>query len=145
MPGAITIVDVETGAAAPIGHYAHAVELDNGIIHLSGQKAWNPETGELVAGDVETQTGVVFDNIEGVLRHLGLTLEHVTRIQCHLARVEDYEAFNRAYARRLGAHRPARTTLAGYQLRGGALVELVADAYRPASSIPPHPQPRERP
>lgn len=140
-PAAITIVDVPEGAAQPIGHYAHAVELDNGIVYLSGQKAWDPVTGDLVPGDVEAQTGIVFDNIEGVLRHLGLTLSHVTRISCHLARVEDYEAFNRAYARRLGGHRPARTTLAGYQLRGGAAVELVAEAYRPAASGPRSPTP----
>lgn len=118
------------GAASPIGHYSQAVKLPNGLVLFSGMKAWHPETGELTGSSIGQQTDLVFDNLEASLSHLGLTLSNVIRIQCHLAHEQDYGEFNAAYARRLGNSRPVRTTLAGYSLRGGALVELVADAYR---------------
>ena len=116
------------------GHYSHAVVLPNGMVALSGQKAWHPISGELMAGDIETQTRAAFHNVATILRGVGLSLASVVRIQCHLASVEHYERFNVVYADILGPHRPARTTLAGYELRDGALVELVVDAFTEGSS-----------
>lgn len=124
-----------SGVAPPIGHYSHVVELGNGLVYLSGQKAWHPETGKLIAGDVVEQTLLVFDNIERILAAVDLNLSNIVRIGCHLANVEHYEPFNAVYERRLGSHKPARTTLAGYALRGGALVELVVEAYRPQRAV----------
>lgn len=116
------------------GHYSHAVELPNGFVCIAGQKAWDPTSGNLIAADITTQTGLVFDNIEGILRQLGLRLNDVIRIQCHLADISHYDAFNTVYTERLGEARPARTVLGGYDLREGALVELVVDAFRPVST-----------
>jgi 2-iminobutanoate/2-iminopropanoate deaminase len=105
------------------------VERPDGTVLLSGQKAWDM-TGRLVAEDITAQTHRVLDNIEAILGELGLGLDDVARVQCHLADVDHYDAFNAVYEQRLGAHRPARTTLGGAALRGGALVELVVDAWR---------------
>ena len=123
---------VEQGAPAPIGHYSHYVELDNGVVYLSGQKAWKPENGELLQGDMRVQTELVIDNIEAILIGIGLSLDNVTRVQCYLSGEAEYRSFNEVYARRLGDHLPARSVLVNCGLRGGALVELVADAYRGA-------------
>lgn len=118
-------------AVPAIGHYSHACELPNGVIYLSGQKAWDPRTGVLIDGPIDTQVERIFSNLEEILAQLGLDLTAVTRISCFLADVDaDYETFNRAYAAGLGAHKPARTVIGGCSLRGGALVELVAEAYR---------------
>jgi 2-iminobutanoate/2-iminopropanoate deaminase len=127
----ITITESVPGVAPPLGHYSHVVELGNGTVYLSGQKAWHPQTGKLIDGDVVEQTELVFNNIERLLTAIDLDLSHIVRISCHLSDLECYEPFNSVYCRRLGAHKPARTTLAGYTLRGGALVELVVEAYRP--------------
>jgi 2-iminobutanoate/2-iminopropanoate deaminase len=119
------------GIVPAIGHYSHATELPNGIIYLSGQKAWHPDTGELVVGNVAAQVHRIFDNLSAILASIGLDQSALTRISCYLADVDaDYEAFNQAYAVRLGMHKPARTVIGGCALRGGALVELVAEAYR---------------
>jgi 2-iminobutanoate/2-iminopropanoate deaminase len=118
-----------TSAPAIIGHYCHAATMPNGMVQLSGQKAWIPETGILIDGGIEEQTTLVIRNIRAILNGLGLELDSLTRLVCHLHRVEDYESFNRAYAAALGQARPARTVLAGAELRGGALVEIVADAF----------------
>lgn len=118
-------------AVPAIGHYSHAAELPNGVIYLSGQKAWDPRTGVLIDGPVDAQVELIFGNLRAILAQLGLEIASLTRISCFLADVDaDYETFNRAYAAGLGAHKPARTVIGGCSLRGGALVELVAEAYR---------------
>jgi 2-iminobutanoate/2-iminopropanoate deaminase len=126
----ITAIDLREGVPEPIGHYSHAVELDNGIVYISGQKAWKPGRGTAVDGDIIEQTGQVLNNVEAILTGIGLDLSDVTRIQICLANLEDYGAFEQVYAKRLGDHRPTRVTLAGFNLRGGALIELIVDAYR---------------
>jgi 2-iminobutanoate/2-iminopropanoate deaminase len=122
---------VLTGDVPPaLGHYSHVVELPNGLVFISGQKAWKRPSGELLQGDVAEQTELIFDNLEAILAQVGLSLESVVRIGCHLSQIAEYAAFNEVYARRLGDCRPARTVLGGYQLRDGARVELVVEAYR---------------
>lgn len=112
-----------------IGHYSHVAVLPGGLVLISGQKAWKDATGALVDGGVAVQTKVAFENIRALLRQMGRDLDALVRVSCHLANIEDYPAFNEAYASALGEHKPVRTVLGGYRLRGGALVELVAEAY----------------
>lgn len=119
------------GAVPVAGHYCHACELPNGIVYLSGQKAWEPKTGQLLEGDMAAQVDLIFSNLADILAGLGLGIDSITRISCYLSDVDAYRAFNEAYARNLGEHKPARTVISGCSLRGGALVELVAEAYRP--------------
>lgn len=115
----------------PVGHYSHVVELPNGIVYLAGQKAWKHGQGTEIEGDITEQTHRVMDNIEAILDSVGLKWTHVTRIHCCLANIDDFEAFERVYSSRLGEHKPARVTLGGLTLRGGAMVELIVEAYRP--------------
>lgn len=123
------------GFPVPIGHYSNVVELDSGLVLLSGQKAWHPGRGTEIEGDMSTQVGQIFRNIGSLLASVGLGLDSIVRITCCLANIEDYAEFDSAYSRCLGKHRPARVSLGGYALRGGALVELVVEAYRGATDF----------
>ncbi len=116
-------------APAPIGHYCHAVALPNGLVQLSGQKAWRPEDGQLIDGGIGEQTRLVLSNIRAVLSGMNLDLRDVTRLICHLNDPVHYPEFNAAYAEEMGENKPARAVLAGAELRGGALVEIFADAF----------------
>lgn len=118
------------GAPPVIGHYSHVAVLPGGLVLLSGQKAWIDATGRLAPGGIGAQTEVIFRNIRALLEPLGLGLDALVRVSCHLADIEQYPAFNEAYAQALGPCRPVRTVLGGYALRGGALVELVVEACR---------------
>ena len=59
-----------------------------------------------------------------------MVIEDITKIQCHLATSDLYEEFNAVYSKRLRSHKPVRAVLAGYQLRDGALVELVIEGFK---------------
>lgn len=129
-PAAAQFVDVPD-APAPIGHYHHAVVLPTGFVQLSGQKAWRPEDGVLIDGDVAAQTRLALSNIGAILAGLSLDYSNLTRLVCHLHNSDDYPAFNATYSEVLGEAMPTRAVLAGAALRGGALVEIIADAFDP--------------
>lgn len=133
--GEKSLLELETknilSATAPIrGHYSHATELPNGVIYLSGQKAWRGDTPGPITGDIADQTNVVFDHLESILNGLGLSLRDTTRFLCYLNSEQNYSMFNAVYERRLKEHKPARAVLTGLRLRDSALVEIVAEAFR---------------
>jgi 2-iminobutanoate/2-iminopropanoate deaminase len=120
-----------TGPDVPpiIGHYCHATESAAGLILLSGQKGWRLD-GSLVPGGLEAEFRQAFQNIETILRHLGLGIDSLARITCYLAGDSEFMAANAVYEKALGSHRPARALIGGCALRGGARIELVAEAFR---------------
>jgi enamine deaminase RidA (YjgF/YER057c/UK114 family) len=85
------------------------------------------------ADRIEAQTRRVMENLELVLKELGLSLEHVTSVRAFLTDFErDYEAMNAVYASYFPANRrPARTCIGVTALARGALVEIDMIARRP--------------
>jgi 2-iminobutanoate/2-iminopropanoate deaminase len=111
------------GAPKAIGPYSQAV-VANGFLYASGQIPIDPATGELVSGGIEAAVERVFDNIEAILRSVGASLDDVVKTSVYLLRMSDFAAMNAVYARRLGSHRPARSTVAVAELPKGASVEI---------------------
>lgn len=129
MPDCVRYRSFDRGVPPVRGHYSHLVVMPNGLFYVSGQKAWHLETGDLLIGDIREQTHLVFNNLEAILGAGGYGLRDLVRIQCHLADIDHYDEFNDVYTERLAEVQPARTVLGGYDLREGALVELVADGF----------------
>ena len=128
-PDTVFFESQQPGAPAIVGHYCHCTITCSGFIQLSGQKAWDPATGVLIDGGIEEQTELVLENILAVLASLDLDFSALSRLVCHLHSVDHYEPFNRVYSSVLGSAKPARSVMAGAELRGGALIEIVADAF----------------
>lgn len=114
-------------APAAIGPYSHATRVGR-LVYLSGQTPIDPTTGELVDGDVATQTRRVFANLAAVLAAAGLTLEDVVKVNVFLVDMADFAAMNAAYGETFEAPYPARTTVAVAGLPKGARVEIEAVA-----------------
>ena len=116
---------VSTPAApAAIGPYSQAV-VAAGLVHCSGQIGLDPETGEFVAEDVETQTERVLENLSAVLSASGSSLARVVKCNVFLADMDDFAAVNAVYARYFsGDEPPARATVAVRTLPKGARVEI---------------------
>jgi len=110
--------------------YCHAARAGD-FLFVTGQIAADPDTGDYVLGDIETETRRVMDNLVIVLEHAGLTLRDVVAARAFLTRFdEDYETFNRIYAEYMGDELPARTTIGVTALAAGARVEVDLVAYR---------------
>jgi 2-iminobutanoate/2-iminopropanoate deaminase len=110
--------------------YCHAARAGD-FLFVTGQISTDPETGEYVLGDIETETRRVMDNLVLVLEHAGLTLRDVVAARAFLTHFDDdYETFNRIYAAYMGDDLPMRTTVGVTALAAGARVEVDFIAYR---------------
>ena len=116
-------------APKPIGPYSQGV-ISGGFLFLSGQIALDPATGQLDAGDVSAQTERVLTNLLAVLKEAKMGPENVVKTTVYLLDMADFAAMNEVYARHLGKHPPARTTIQAGGLPRGARVEIdVVAAY----------------
>lgn len=92
----------------PFSHYIEAGDF----VYVSGQVGVNPETLELVGETIEEQTRQCVKNLEIILNHLNLTLDHVVKMNVFVQDGKDIPAFNKVYAEIVGKPYPARTTCA---------------------------------
>lgn len=116
--------------AAPraIGPYSQAVRA-GGFVFVSGQLPMDPDTMELVDGDIAAQTEVALENLGAVLRAAGADFSHVVRATVYLADMNDFAAVNEVYARYFGENAPARVAVEVARLPRDARVEIDAIAY----------------
>lgn len=112
-------------APAAIGPYSQAVRSGNQVF-LSGQIPLDPTTGQLVEGDIATQSRRVFDNLAAVCAAAGGSLDQVVRVGIYLMDLGDFAAVNAVMADYFTAPYPARSTIQVSGLPRGARVEVDA-------------------
>ncbi|MCC6558031.1 MAG: RidA family protein [Polyangiaceae bacterium] len=124
---------VTTGRApSAIGPYSQAVKAGD-LVFCSGQIPIDPETGELVPGDVEAQTAQVMRNLGEVLAAAGAAWGDVVKTTIYLTNLADFAVVNRVYGEVVGSVPPARATVQVAALPKGAAVEIDAVAHLPTS------------
>ncbi|MCA9509927.1 MAG: RidA family protein [Myxococcales bacterium] len=113
-----------TEAPGAIGPYSQAV-VYGGLVHCSGQIAIDPETGELVVGDVRAETERVLTNLAAVLRAAGSGLDRALKCTVYLRSMDDFAAVNEVYARHFtGDQPPARACVEVARLPKDVRVEI---------------------
>ena len=129
-PTAMKFVATDDAPKA-IGPYSQAV-IEGGFLFAAGQIPLDPKTGDLVAGGIEPSAERVLDNLEAVLKAAGLTFADVVKTTVFLTKAEDFAPLNAVYARRMGDHKPARSTVIVAALPKNAPmeIELIARARR---------------
>lgn len=116
-------VIVSEKAPKAVGAYAQAVKAQ-GLVFLSGQIPLDPSTGELVQGDIATQTRRVLDNLKAVLEGAGTELSKVVKATIYLVDMNDFAVVNQTYAEYFPDAKPARATVAVAGLPRGCRVEI---------------------
>jgi len=114
-------------APAPIGPYSQAVSA-GGFVFLSGQIALNPATGELVTGDIETETKQVMENIGAILKEAGLGFNNVIKTSIFLMDMQNFARVNEVYGTYFTDNFPARETVQVAGLPKGVNVEVTVTA-----------------
>ncbi|MEO0731224.1 MAG: Rid family detoxifying hydrolase [Bacteroidota bacterium] len=84
-------------APAPVGPYNQAI-LHNGVLYVSGQIALDPTTGELLTGDIETETRRVLDNLGAILTEAGTSFSNVIKCSVFVSDIENFGRINAVYA-----------------------------------------------
>ena len=110
-------------APEAIGPYAQAIVV-NGFVYCSGRTPLLPETMQLIADDIETQTKQALENLKVVLEQAGSGLDKVVKTTVFLKNFRDFPKMNAVYASVFGNHRPARSTVEVSRLPMDALVEI---------------------
>ena len=119
---------VETAnAPAAIGPYSQAI-IANGFVYTAGQIPLDPATGELVEGDIATQSRRVMESLKAILEQAGSSLQNVVKTTVFLKSMDDFAAMNAVYAEYFGEHKPARSTVQAAKLPRDVNVEIEAVA-----------------
>ena len=111
-----------TAAPAAIGPYSQAIVSGN-LVFTSGQIPLDPATGEVVGGDIRTQTEQIMRNLSAVLAAAGTSLDRAVKTTCYLYDMADFAAFNEVYASYI-KNAPARSCVAVKALPRGVLAEV---------------------
>jgi 2-iminobutanoate/2-iminopropanoate deaminase len=114
------------GGPNPGGAYVPGIRAGD-LVFVSGQGPHDPQTGQLLADDVEGQVRATLANVERVLAAADATLQDVVRIDAYLADLGDFPDYDRAFRDVFAGHLPTRTTVqAGL---ADILVEINAIAF----------------
>jgi 2-iminobutanoate/2-iminopropanoate deaminase len=116
------IITTEQGPKA-IGPYSQAIKA-NGFVFVSGQIPIDPATQQLIEGDVAAQTERVLQNLSGILKAAGSSLQQVVRAGVFLKNMSDFAAMNEVYGRYFTQSPPARSTVEVARLPKDVLVEI---------------------
>jgi 2-iminobutanoate/2-iminopropanoate deaminase len=119
------------GAPAPRGPYSPAVRAGD-TVYVAGQVPIDAVSGQVMLGDVASETRQVLTNIKNILAGCGASMSDVVRCGVYLINADDFKAMNEVYAEFFGDAKPARTTIivAALPLKD-AKVEIDAIAYKP--------------
>ena len=110
-------------APKAIGPYSQAIKA-NGFVFISGQIPLDPATQELVHGDVAAQTERVLQNLSGILKAAGSSLQQVVKTSVFLKSMSDFANMNEVYSRYFNQAPPARSTVEVARLPKDVLVEI---------------------
>jgi 2-iminobutanoate/2-iminopropanoate deaminase len=97
-----------SNAPAPVGAYNQAI-LHNGVLYVSGQIALDPDSGELLTGDIETETRRVLDNMGAILEAAGTSFANILKCSVFVSDIENFGRINEIYSEYFDAETaPAR-------------------------------------
>lgn len=111
------------GAPKPIGPYNQAVKA-NGFIFVSGQIPLDPQTGELITGDIQKATSVVLTSIKNILEAAGSSLDKVVKVNVYLSDMNHFTQMNEVYSRFFTRDFPARAAVQVARLPKDVEVEI---------------------
>lgn len=114
-------------APQAIGPYSQAIEV-NGLLFTSGVIPINPETNELVDGDVETQARQAIGNLKNLVEAAGSSMEKVVKTTVFIKDMNDFGKINDVYKEFFTSEFPARSCVEVARLPKDVLIEIEAVA-----------------
>jgi 2-iminobutanoate/2-iminopropanoate deaminase len=110
-------------APAALGPYSQAIEA-NGMLFVSGQIPFVPETMTLVSDDVKEQTRQSLENVKAIVEAAGYSMKDVVKAGVFIKDMNDFAAINEVYNEYLGDVKPARACVEVARLPKDVKVEI---------------------
>lgn len=109
------------------GSYSAGVVAGD-FLFISGQGPLDLTTGEVVSGTIEEETLLTLSHIKKIIEAAGGSVDNVVKCTVHLADINDFDRYDKAYASFFTGILPARTTVQSV-LADGIKVEIDAIVY----------------
>ena len=90
--------------------YSQAIHVGD-LVFVSGQLALRPGETTMVGSTIQEQTEQVFANLRAILEEAGSDLDRIVKTTVFLVNLGDFQGMNEVYARHVGEHPPARSTI----------------------------------
>ncbi|MDX9874127.1 MAG: RidA family protein [Spongiibacteraceae bacterium] len=110
-------------APQAIGPYSQAIKVGN-LVFLSGQIPLDPETMEMVSGDVAAQARQVFANLAAVAEAAGGSLNDAVKVNISLTDLGEFARVNEVMESFFREPYPARACVQVAALPRGAAIEV---------------------
>ena len=110
-------------APAAVGPYSQAIATGE-LVFTAGQIPINPESGQLLTGDIEAQTHRALQNLQALLHAAGSSLAAVMKTTVFMTDLADFKRMNAVYAQYFASEPPARSTVQVAALPLGAQIEI---------------------
>jgi len=120
------MINPENGPKA-VGPYSNAIEVD-GFVYTSGVLPVEAVTGQVVGGNIKSQTEKVLENLELLLKAAGTDVSKVVKTTVFMTNLSDFANMNEVYGKVFCEAPPARTTVQVVALPKGVMVEIEAVA-----------------
>ena len=114
-----------TEAPKAIGTYSQGIKSDN-IVYTSGQIPINPQSGELIKGDFESEVKQVLINLNGVLKGGGSSLQQAIKLTVFLTDLSHFAQVNEIFDEFFPDNPPARSAVQVSALPMNARIEIDA-------------------
>ncbi|WP_372714842.1 RidA family protein [Ilyobacter sp.] len=110
-------------APAALGPYSQAIEV-NGMLFVSGQIPFVPETMTCISDDVQEQTKQSLENVKAVLEEAGYSLKDIVKAGLFIKDMNDFSKINEVYNEYLGDVKPARACVEVARLPKDVKIEI---------------------
>ena len=110
-------------APSAIGTYSQAVKTGN-TVYLSGQIGLDPDTMEMVEGDISARIHQVFKNLTAVCQAAGGSLDDMAKVTIFLTDLDHFATVNEIMAQYFNEPYPARAAVGVAQLPKDTDVEM---------------------
>lgn len=118
---------IDTGIAPSTGPVNDCIRAGNHVWLVV--IAEDPKTGDIVAGDIETQARQTLANLDQAVRAAGGTLANIVQVQVFLTERADVKGMNKVYAEYFKPPYPVRATVVVKELLAeGLRIEITATA-----------------
>lgn len=114
-------------APEAIGPYSQAV-VANGFLFTSGMIPINPETNQLVEGDITVQANQAISNLKNLIEAFGSSCEKVVKTTVFIKDMNQFSIINDIYKTYFNKDFPARSCVEVARLPKDVLIEIEAVA-----------------
>ena len=125
----MTIIHSSPSASAALEQFdiknSTAIQVGD-LYFFSGMTAIDLETFEVTGGDLATQARVALENFGLMLEDMGLSLDHVIKVNTQLTDVSEFATWNEVFLAVFEAPYPCRTTVGAPLVVGDIEVEIIA-------------------